>query len=233
MRFSFLSFNAAGVGLSRPASLSAGDARRSRSYATHLERGFSLIELLIVVSIALIAASLVFINMRVAVRTSRLQASATSYANLLQTARIRAVQDDRYYSVLTATTANGVPFAYVDIPGTQIFVQTDPMSVLAQGVVARPYSAGPAPANLISQFLPAGTSGTVNAAAAGPTFGPRGLPCTPVTNAGYTTCPYITPTSFITFLQHQDGGAWEAITITPAGRIRLWSYGGTRWSPMN
>lgn len=196
-------------------------------------QGFSLIELVIVLAIMMIAASLAFINMRVAVRSSRLQSSASSYANLLQTARIRAVQDDRYYSVLMGTNAAGVPFAYVDLAGTQTFAAGDPMAVLAQGVVPRPYTSGPARTNLISQFLPVGTSGTVNAAAAGPTFGPRGLPCTPVTNAGYTTCPYITPTSFVTFLQNQEGGAWEAITITPAGRVRLWAYGGTTWSPMN
>jgi prepilin-type N-terminal cleavage/methylation domain-containing protein len=196
-------------------------------------QGFSLIELVIVLAIMMIAASLAFINMRVAVRSSRLQSSASNYANLLQTARIRAVQDDRYYSVLMGTSTAGVPFAYVDIAGTQTFAAGDPMAVLAQGVVPQPYASGPAKTNLISQFLPAGTSGTVNAAAAGPTFGPRGLPCTPVANAGYMTCPFITPTSYVTFLQNQEGGAWEAITITPAGRVRLWAYGGTAWSPLN
>jgi hypothetical protein len=75
----------------------------------------------------------------------------------------------------------------------------------------------------------------VNTTASGPIFGPRGLPCTPVTDAGgHTTCPFLTPTSYITFLQNTQSTAWEAITVTPAGRVQLWSYNGSSdWSPLN
>jgi hypothetical protein len=53
------------------------------------------------------------------------------------------------------------------------------------------------------------------------------------------TCPYLTPpnytpVSFVTFLQNTQSGKWEAVTVTPAGRVRQWSYDGTgTWSPMN
>jgi type II secretory pathway pseudopilin PulG len=196
--------------------------------------GFSLIELLIVLSVAMIAATITILNMRTAVRGVRLHESGIDYANLLQQARVRAIQDDKYYTILTATDpASGTPFAFVDIAGTGFFAAREPRMIFASGVTPMPFASGPARANLMSQFLPAGTSGTVNAAAAGPTFGPRGLPCTPVTSGGYTTCPYLTPTSFITFLQNQQGGAWEAITVTPAGRVRQWDYNGATWSPLN
>ena len=213
-----------------PTGSRAGSESRRKSSAQ--VRGFSLIELLIVLAVALIAAAMAFMNMQAAMRTGRLRTSANNYANLLQQARIRAVQDDRYYTVLTTTNAAGIPFAYIDIAGTQTFATGDPMAVLSQSVTPQPFNSGPARASLMALFLPAGTSGTVDPTAPGPTFGPRGLPCKPVTNSGYTTCPYLQPTSFITFLQNQQGGAWEAITVTPAGRIRMWAYSNT-WSPLN
>ena len=84
-------------------------------------------------------------------------------------------------------------------------------------------------ANLKSQFLPVTGQGTVNTSGTGPTFGSRGLPCTPTGG----TCPYQPPTSYITFMQNSRTTKWEAVTVTPAGRVRIWSYGGTTWSPMN
>ena len=98
-----------------------------------------------------------------------------------------------------------------------------------------PFASGPGLTNLESQFLPPGPSslGTVNTTAPGPTFGPRGLPCTPVTSGGYTTCPFLTPTSFITFIQNTQDQSWEAVTVTPAARIREWKYNGTSWTALN
>ena len=110
------------------------------------------------------------------------------------------------------------------------------MMVFLQDVNPMAFSAGPGLANLESKFLPAAGVATVNTTALGPTFGPRGLPCTPTAPSG-GTCPYLNsngiPTSYITFLQNAQSQKWEAVTVTPAGRIAIWSYDGTSWSPMN
>lgn len=207
------------------------------------ERGFSLLELSIVICITLIISSIMILNVRSAVRGVRLSESAANYANLLQQARIRAVRDDRFYTVLTVTPSSGAPYAFVDLQGTSTLAPGDPMQTFATSVVPQPFSSGPSLANLKSQFLPPGPSAqnTVNSTLPGPTFGPRGLPCAPLAGAGgSTTCPYLTPpnytpTSFITFLQNTQSGKWQAVTVTPAGRIRQWSYDGTTstWSPLN
>ena len=199
--------------------------------------GFSLIEMLIVVSLMLIAAVIVIENVQSAVQAVRLQETATDYANLLQQARVRAVRDDRYYSVLTTGGGgSNPPTACVDIAGTGVYAVGDPIIMFSAGVVPMSFGSGPALANLESQFLPPGLAAqnSVNTTAAGPTFGPRGLPCTPITSGGYTTCPYLTPTSYITFMQNSLSGKWEAVTVSPAGRIRLFSFDGvSTWSGMN
>lgn len=187
------------------------------------ERGFSLLELCAVLMILMIVGAMALLTAVHAARSIRLHESATSYANLLQQARMRAVRDDRIYTVQTTTTTP--PTAFVDLAGGG----TNPRMVFATGVTPMPFGSGPALTNLENQFLPAGQSGTVNTTAPGPTFGPRGLPCTP--NAG--SCPSMVPTSYITFLQNSDNTKWLAVTVNPAGRIRIWQYDGSTWSAMN
>src|SRR5437763_16805672 len=93
-------------------------SRRATSSGTHgqasAREGFSLIELLIVVAISMIAAAMALPLVSNAVNQIHLSSSATDYANLLQRARMRAVQDDTYYQIRTQTLS-GDPIAYVDI----------------------------------------------------------------------------------------------------------------------
>jgi hypothetical protein len=191
---------------------------------------------MVVLFVIMVGAAIAIPLTLTTIRMIRLSSSSSSYANLLQQARIRAVKDDNYYSVISVpAVGSNPPQAFVDIAGTGVYAAGDPVMVFAQGVTAMPFASGPGLANLEAKFLPpgAGSIATINNTAAGPTFGPRGLPCTPVVAAGYTTCPFLTPTSFITFIQNNQGGAWGAITLTPAGRIREWQYDGANWSPLN
>lgn len=178
------------------------------------------------------------VTMQHVVRTVRLSESGMNYANLLQNARVRAVQDDRFYAVLTTAGGTGTPpTAFVDLQGTGVYATGDPRMVFPEGVTPMAFAQGPALANLESQFLPPGANSlaTINTTQPGPTFGPRGLPCSPVVGAvGSTTCPSTTPTSYISFFQNTENTQWEAVTVTPAGRIRQWSYeGGGTWLPRN
>ncbi len=193
--------------------------------------GFTLLELVVVVAILMVVAGMVFISALNTVQSIRLRQSATSYANLLQQARMRAVQDDTYYTVRTFSDGYGSA-AYVDLNGSGTYAAGEPTMRFSPSVGPMAFASGPGLTNLESQFLPAGSGGTVNSTAPGPTFGPRGLPCTPSAPTG-GTCPYITPTSYVTFLQNSQTTKWEAVTVTPAGRIRIWSYDGSSWSPLN
>jgi type II secretory pathway pseudopilin PulG len=216
----------------------SGEARQSAPRDTLRERGLSLLELCIVLAILMIVGSMVFISAVTAIRNIRLTQSATSYANLLQQARIRAVQDDNYYIVRTVPGADP-PTAFIDLNKAGTYSTSpllDPMMVFLQDVNPMAFSAGPGLGDLESKFLPAAGVATVNTTALGPTFGPRGLPCTPTAPIG-GTCPSLNtggiPTSYITFLQNTQSQKWEAVTVTPAGRVGLWSYDGSTWSPLN
>lgn len=205
---------------------------------TNSRNGFSLPELLIVLSIALVAAAMAVMSMQNAARSVRLSEAATNYGNLLQKARIRAVQDDKYYSVLTSISSTSPPKAFVDLARSGALAAGDPEMVFPQGVVPATSGGAPALANLEAQFLPPGNNSlaTIDTTTAGPTFSPRGLPCTPTPGAGgVTTCPSMTPTSYMTFLQNTQDGQWAAITVTPAGRVREWIYDTSAgsWLPRN
>ena len=63
------------------------------------EHGFTLLELLVVVAVGLVVAGMAVPNFMSAVRSARLKGVVSDFSGLLQSARIKAVDDDRYYSV--------------------------------------------------------------------------------------------------------------------------------------
>jgi prepilin-type N-terminal cleavage/methylation domain-containing protein len=202
--------------------------RRSPTMSRRAASGFSLIELLIVLAVALVVSGYAIVNGVSAVRGLRLNEATIDYSNLLQEARISAVKNDAYYTVMIPTSGDS---AFVNVKDPATYAPGDPMMTFPTGVIPKSYTSGPNADNLKSQFLPTTESwGTVQSSAFEPTFSPRGLPCTP----GGGGCPSpANPTSYITFFQNNQNGKWAAVTVSPAGRIRRWSYEGSSWSPMN
>jgi prepilin-type N-terminal cleavage/methylation domain-containing protein len=201
------------------------------------ERGFSLLEMVVVVSISLIISAIAILNVQTTVRVVRLQESGIDYSNLLQKARIRSVQDDTYYAVVTTLT-NANPtcpapdYCAFMVDTTGNYVAGSPMMAFGAGVKPVATAGGPALINLQSKFLPPSPPNLPSLNLLNPpTFSARGLPCTP--NAG--TCSALgDPTSYITFMQNTENGKWLAVTVTPAGRIQRWSYDGVgNWSALN
>jgi len=204
-------------------------------------RGFSLIELLVVVSFIMILSGLSVEFVMRGIRATRLRGTVGSYANLLQKARIQAVHGDKAYTVRAVSATGNTPaMAFVDVAGTGSFVPvTDSMALFQTDIVPMPFASGPNLADLESKFLPADPNAAlaVVATAVGPTFGPRGLPCTPAGAGPTSACPYLSPagipSAFITFFQNSQSGEWGAVTVTPSSRIRLWSYQSGRWVGLN
>lgn len=189
-------------------------------------RGFSLLELMIVVAVIMILGALAVPKMVGTIREISLRYSASDMSSLLQTARIQAVKKNTFYSVQAGSLGTNKPIYYVETP-TAAYVNGDPMVpfdpiiTVHQGIG----SGAPAEANFI-----AGLNFTVNPAADAPSFNARGIPCI----ATVTSCPTNTGQGYVIFMSKKLPGStnsiWDAVVVTPSGHIQLWSCNsGTTW----
>jgi prepilin-type N-terminal cleavage/methylation domain-containing protein len=214
--------------------------------------GFSLIELVIVVLIVLTIAGFGIPAMTSSIRQAHLRGAASDYAGLLEQARMYAIRDNRYYStyILTGAGNSQISQAYVDMlpkkagqasgnGGTGIVAATagspgDPQISFPIEAVQEAASSAPNTSNLQTQLLPSTTTVTpTDASVTAPIFSPRGLPCTPVTLTGLSVCDSSGgPTAYWTFFQDSKSHNWQAVTVTPAGRIKKWFYNGSTWSKL-
>ena len=198
----------------------------------HRSRGFTLVELVTVVAILLIIGGFATPITLDFIHASRIQGTATDFASLLQVGRIRSIQADTSYK--TYILAGPPEEAYVDLNkngGTQVDVG-DPDIEISGEVAAIAATSAPSTPNLKGQFLPSGSTLTVNDGLSTPVvFSPRGLPCTSVSATGGSVCDSSgLATAFWVFFQDNRTQAWVAVTVSPAGRIRRWRYIGTVWA---
>ena len=199
-------------------------------------------ELVVVVVVILILASVSIPRVLTIMHSARLRGAASDFAGLLQVARIRAVQDDRYYSVyVLAASGNNPQEAFVDIypqntngnsgTGGVSWTAKDPLVPITAEVNQKPAAQAPNTANLSHQLLPASSPVTprdAHSTATPITFGPRGLPCAPTAVTGGTICNSAGgPTAYWGFFQNNVTQDWAAVTVTPAGRVQIWWYGGS------
>jgi prepilin-type N-terminal cleavage/methylation domain-containing protein len=217
--------------------------RKDSKKALH---GFSMIELTVVVAIFLILAAISIPNLMRAVRTAKLRGAGSNVAGLIQQARIRAVQDSRYYSIYMLVNGD-LKEAFVDIypqnvngasgGGPTGIQPNDPVVQLSSEVSVQPKGSAPDTTSLQTLFLgsnPAGVTPWDGSDTSHPiTFGPEGLPCTPKSITGGTVCNTRGgATAYWIFFQDNVTQNWEAVTITPAGRTQKWYYSASAWSSL-
>lgn len=211
-----------------------------------VSRGFSLLEMLIVVAILMILAGLCVPSLMGVVHRSKLRSAGTDFSGLLQQARMRAVQDDRFYSAWPFVAGN-VSEEFVDIypqgvngasgNGNGTPDPKDPVIAVSTEISQQPQGAAPSTANLSQQLLGTNPSGLTpqdgSSATTRVTFGPEGLPCKPKAANGGTVCDTTGgPIAYWVFFQNNVTQDWEAVTVTPAGRIQRWYYTGTAWGKL-
>ena len=186
--------------------------------------GFSLIELVIAVSIIMILAAVFTPLISNAVSGIKLRYSATGLSGLIQKARIEAVRKNTFYSIEQTTLAAGGVAYYVDLGKNSTFAAGDPLVVMGNQVSVHfgTGSGAPSEAAFATSLNFAVASGGVL-----PKFDARGLPCLPAGG----TCPQIPGQGFIYFLSRNTGlgTAWASVVVTPSGRVQVWSYDGTNW----
>lgn len=215
------------------------------------QRGFTLLEALVVVAIILIVSAIMAPKMFQIIDAQKLQSSAQSYSALLQVARTRAVQDNQVYQVLSAVN-NGAVVAYVDLNGNS---QWD-----TAGANPEPAIQLPLPISVTDTNAPQGVQGfdtirplntvpvlnistnpaMVNSGglpSPGIAFNERGLPCQRIAVGAACSnvstvitggVPQLTAVAWVTYLRwtrrNGNGFDWAAVSVTPAGRIKTWRF---------
>jgi Tfp pilus assembly protein FimT len=175
------------------------------------EAGFSLVELMFVCVILVVVSAIAIPNIVQANANYKLDAAGHSIASLLQQARMQAVKNNQpQYAQYDATGT----LAFVNDGSTATYATGNPDVGLA-GSLSIP-AAAPA-ANLHAQLDNyVGGAGAQIQVGGNIGFNARGLPCVAVGN----TCPSAN-WAFEWFIQNGNGG-WEAVTVTPGGRIKSW-----------
>ncbi len=205
----------------------ASATRRNRTTPRHT--GFSLVELLVVVAVAMIIGGMCAPLLMNTVNQYQLRAASVDLDNLLQQARMKAVRDNKAYAVASNTSNTQLFF---DLNGNGGWDTGEPVVVLPRGAVAlRGASGGSNPS------LSAATLGFTPQSSGTPfMFNARGTPCVQTTVAGQSACTSWgapigastspTPVGFIYYVKSVRGSntVWAAISVSPSGRFRVWSY---------
>jgi type II secretory pathway pseudopilin PulG len=205
------------------------DRKKSWTQRSRL-RGFSLIELLIVLFVVMVIAGLAVPNVLLAVSNVRLRASAGNLAGLMQQARIMAAKNNATYEILYATR-NAARIAYIDVNGNGSFDTGEPMMQFSGTTV--PASGAPGGNGQPSVYVLAGDTGTGsydNTNTLGYTG--RGLPCNYDTTTSPATCSTPAAKYFVYYLADTrvGGSGWAAVVVTKGGRTKIVTWNGSTWN---
>lgn len=187
-------------------------------------KGFSLLELLVAVTIIFILAALAVPSLMTQVYAIRIRYSATELSGLLQAARMESVRLNTYYSV---QGNGGNPVVEQVVDKTGVVAKDVPQAMMASSVAVffGPGSGAPGEGAFVGGL----NFAVANGAAGLPSFNARGLPCVPVG----VTCPVTAGQGFVFFLSRTSstGGSsgWTAVVVTPSGRCQVWAYDGANW----
>ena len=184
------------------------------------ESGFSMIELAIVCVIMLIIAGIAVPNIFQTYRNYQLDSAGHSVASLLQQARIQAVKTNQpAYVNYTNAAAGNMAFVTND-PANTAYAAGEPDVQLSPAVT---FQAAPPDHAQLDAYINVATPQVETSMG----FNARGLPCTE--SGGNPTVCTSAAVGFEWFMQ--SAGGWEAVTVTPSGRIKSWrlsmATGGT------
>jgi Tfp pilus assembly protein FimT len=189
------------------------------------EAGFSLVELIVVVAIAIIVMAIAVPAVKRTVTSYQLDASSRAVASMLQTVRSAAVKNETpYYAQFNGAAGPNVVFAEsaAQLNANAVYDPTIDPATSINGNIVFPAGAPPAHAQLETAM---GVSAGTIVRTGGPiSFNSRGIPC--LQNGTAWQCTTTPPVAFEWFMQNSMSGTWAAITVSPAGRIKSWRMSG-------
>ncbi len=195
------------------------------------ESGFSLIELLIVVAVVLAVTVMATPKVLQVIYNVRLRSSAYELSGLMQAARTQAVRDNKYLYVCYKALQNRTR-AWVAPDNTCNAPGANEQQIQLGGNVTI-VTAG-APTGLTTAVL--GFSPPTGALiTAKPAFNSRGLPCylnASRCNSIYNGIAIAQTVSYLVYLTDNrlvGANGWAAVSVSPAGRMQVWTYTGASW----
>lgn len=194
-------------------------------------RGFSLVELLIVVFVALVIGAIVIPNVLLAVTNLKLRASAGDLSGLFQQARILAAKNNTTYAILYGTR-NGAQIAYVDLNGNGAFDVGEPLvefsGTTTPAAGAPSGSGGQPPAYVLAGDTGTGSYDNTNTLG----YTGRGLPCKYDTTTTPPTCSTPPALYFVYYLSDTGSGQtrWAGVVVTKSGRCKIVTWNGATWN---
>jgi prepilin-type N-terminal cleavage/methylation domain-containing protein len=193
-------------------------------------RGFSLIELIMVMAIMLAVAAIAMPKFVTFVSTYQLKSALNSVAGTLQQTRIIAVRKNKYYQ-----------FNYA-MPASRQYVFAETVNANSTWDSGEPGGALPSKVTIQTTGFPGNATTTPNftaqASSVAIQFNSRGLPCIVISsicqNLDTVTTPGTpTPVGFVVYVRNTGVfgvPGWGAVTVTPAGRIQTWVWNGSAYS---
>jgi len=199
--------------------------------------GFSLTELIVVIVIILVVLAIALPNITNTLQMIKTRTAAQEVSDFYQQARMKAVQDDHYYQVINITVPNsGNGGLLLDLNGDGQIQAGEQIAELLQPVTLTNTNAptGLGQSNL--GFAPLTTESTPTMYAAdgtqraGLAWDSRGLPCQRASQTGPCS-PGIGWMQHVKYTGSGGNVTWGAVTISPAGRVKVWTYdaGSSTW----
>lgn len=185
-----------------------------------LQSGFTLAELLVVVTIILVVGGLSLPNLTRAIDSSRIKGAAQTLASAYQDARIRATQKDTSYQVLVSPPGIIPAQTCIDIDGDGTCSAGDPVitfptqvKVSNRGVPIPLENQLPFRAIVTEQPGAPDNSLTWNAV---------GLPCQRTSPTA--SCTALGWVQHLQLLRSNGEIMYAAVTVSPTGRVKTWTF---------
>jgi prepilin-type N-terminal cleavage/methylation domain-containing protein len=181
-------------------------------------RGFSLIELMVVLLIVMVVAAMSIPTIMTTINNVRLRSMIGTVSGVIQSGRMLAIKANRQYTVRFGTVTGGSSVVFVDLDKDGAPGINEPKAQLGGTIIQvdAPVGTSPLDASILG-FDP--QSGNLS-------FNPRGLPCTPPPssscNVGFRM--------YFTDQRRMGGTGYAAVSVTPAGRVKGWMWTGRTWS---